>query len=216
MNKLNWKEIQKLLGARSFRERAVLLAAALALIFYVWLIFVFDVINASQAEADRQISNAVALLNNEINRNQTIRSTYTNDPNAFAISRRNELQASVSELDAELLNLYGELTLPSQMANILSDILQRETTLHLVSLENLAPEALFGSEAGADVQVYRHGLSLQLEGEYLETIRFLKQVEDLDVNFFWENLTYQVNEYPEGVINLNIFTLSTQRGFIGV
>lgn len=216
MNSFNWKKLEKILAARALRERAILFGAISILIFYGWLVYVFDAMNATQVSIQSRINNTVAQINNEINRNQQIRNTYTNDPNAFARTRRNELQVQVNEIDARLLSLYGELILPSQMANILSDILRRETTLRLVSLENLAPEVLFDSGAGADVQVYRHGLSLQLEGEYLEAIRFLKQVESLNVNFFWENLSYQVSEYPNGNINLNIFTLSTERGFIGV
>lgn len=216
MNNLSWKELQKMFIARSLRERAILCIAILVLVFYGWLVYAFDAINASQDAAQRQITSTVAQINNEINRNQQIQNTFTNDPNAFARTRRDELQVQVDELDARLLGLYGELILPSQMANILSDILRRETTLRLVSVENLVPEELFDSGVATDVQVYKHGLSLQLEGEYLETIRFLKQVEELNVNFFWETLIYQVGTHPEGSINLNIFTLSTERGFIGV
>lgn len=216
MNNLNWKNIQKLIASRSLRERAILFGAVFILIFYVWLVYVFDAMNASQDATQRQINSTVTQINNELTRSQQIQNTYTSDPNAFARTRRNELQAQVDAIDSQLLGLYGELILPSQMANILSDILRKETTLRLVSLENQAPEVLFDNGEGSEIQVYRHGLNLQLEGEYLETIRFMKQVEELNVNFFWESLSYDVNVYPDGTINLNIFTLSTQRGFIGV
>lgn len=216
MNKYSWKEIQKLFAARDLRERAILLGAFSAILFFVWLTYAFDPIQLSQSSFDREITNTVLQINNEIDRNEQVRSTYTSDPDSFARRRLGELQAQVNEIDAQLLDLYGELILPSQMANVLSDVLQRETTLRLIELENLAPEVLFDSGSEADVQVYRHGLSLKLEGEYLETIRFLKQLESLGANFFWENLSYQVNEHPDGTISLNIFTLSTQRGFIGV
>jgi len=216
MNNLNWKNIQKLIESRSLRERAILFGAVFILIFYVWLVYVFDAMNASQDATQRQINSTVGQINNELTRNQQIQNTYTSDPNAFARTRRNELQAQVDAIDSQLLGLYGELILPSQMANILSDILRKETTLRLVSLENQAPEVLFDNGQGSEIQVYRHGLNLRLEGEYLETIRFMRQVEELNVNFFWESLSYDVNEYPDGTINLNIFTLSTQRGFIGV
>jgi len=216
MNNLNWKNIQKLIESRSLRERAILFGAVFILIFYVWLVYIFDAMNASQDATQRQINSTVGQINNELTRNQQIQNTYTSDPNAFARTRRNELQAQVDAIDSQLLGLYGELILPSQMANILSDILRKETTLRLVSLENQAPEVLFDNGQGSEIQVYRHGLNLRLEGEYLETIRFMRQVEELNVNFFWESLSYDVNEYPDGTINLNIFTLSTQRGFIGV
>lgn len=216
MNNIAYKKMQKLFSARAFRERVILLVAFSFIIFFVWLTFAFDVLQASQSNTERQIANELVQMNNEINRNQQISSTYTSDPNLFARRRRNELQVDINNIDEQLLNSYGELILPSQMANVLSDVLERDTTLRLIRLENFPPEIIFDSGAETNIQVYRHGLSLMLEGEYLETIRFLRQVESLGVNFFWENLSYQIGEHPDGTISLNIFTLSTQRGFIGV
>ena len=220
---MNLKELKKKLDARTLRERLMLLSAVVVVIVYSWFLLVYEAMNAGQVEISRQIQGAMAQINNELTRNQNIRNSYTRDPNAFIRTRITALQQEVESIDAELLALYGELILPQQMAGVLTQILQSETTLKLISFENLPPESLFASEnAGASeasnggISVYRHGLRLEFEGDYLETIRFLQRVESLTTSFFWDNLAFHVEKHPNARITLNIFTLSTERGFIGV
>ena len=223
MNRINWRELKKIVDARSLRERIFLFTAVLVVIGYSWVVFVYDSLNAGQEESGRLIANTANQISNELTRNQNIRESYTRDPNAFVRTRIEGLENDLAEVDSALLNLYGELILPQQMAGVLTEILQSETTLRLVSFENLPPQSLLGDEAsqvqGLDqeqINVYRHGLRLEFEGDYLETIRFLRKVEGLETSFFWDNLSFEVVEYPLATISLNIFTLSTARGFIGV
>jgi MSHA biogenesis protein MshJ len=54
------------------------------------------------------------------------------------------------------------------------------------------------------------------QGNYLETIKYLRSLEQLDGNFFWESLEFNLTTYPDGQISLDIYTLSTERGWIGV
>lgn len=223
MNIISWRELKKMVDARTLRERAFLFLAVLVVIGYSWVFFVYDTLNADQQDSARLINNTVGQTNSELTRNQNIRESYTRDPNAFARSRIENLERELAEVDQVLLGLYGELILPQQMAGVLTEILQSETTLRLVSFENLPPQSLLEDGAGQvqgledeQIDVYRHGLRLEFEGDYLETIRFLRKVEGLDTSFFWDNLSFQVVEYPLATISLNIFTLSTARGFIGV
>lgn len=222
MNKYSWKELKKMVDARTLRERIFLFAAVLVVIGYSWLIFVLDNINAGQAESASLITDTAGQINRELTRNQNIQDSYTTDPNAFVRTRLQNLEGDLAQVDAQLLELYGELILPQQMAGVLTDILQSETTLKLVSFENQPPTSLLDALTADQVtgqqqmNVYRHGLRLEFEGDYLETIRFLKKVEQLDSSFFWDNLSFNVIEYPLAKISLNIFTLSTARGFIGV
>lgn len=221
MKLVSWKELRKMVNARTLRERAMLLTAVLVVLGYSWVLLVYDQLNTTQAESERLISNTTGQINRELSRNENVRQSYTQDPNAFVVTRIASLETQLEEVNGQLLELYGELILPQQMAGVLTQILQSETTLKLVSFANLPPEVLVDEATGqaGDEQVmsvYRHGLQLEFEGDYLETIRFLKKVENLDTSFFWDNLQFQLNEYPLARISLSIFTLSTERGFIGV
>ena len=230
------KKITASIEARQLGERVILLGIVLLVIGYTWLILVFDRMNANQDELNRRTTILNAQITEEATRYVSIQNNYRSDPNAFARNRQQELQQETIEVDNELRQLYGQLIQPRQMAQVLSTILQRESTLRLVSLENLPSvmmtsassgsvvplvgESVIGVEGGLgannELNVYRHGLRMVFEGDYLETIRYLRSLENLESSFFWQSLNYEVSQWPVSRITLDIFTLSTQQEWIGV
>lgn len=223
MKKLNWPIVKKWLDSRHVRERGVLLAGALGVLFMGWLSLVHDTMVLWRANEAASIVATNGRILDEQNRQAEIRATYTSDPNTFALTRQRELQEAARTADARLNLLYGELISPQQMSQVLTTILQRDTTLRLVSLENQPSEALLTQAAdpaagGADagIQVFKHGLRMVFQGNFLEAIRYMRSLEELEGNFFWESLEYSLEQYPDGQISLDIYTLSTQQGWIGV
>jgi MSHA biogenesis protein MshJ len=225
MDKLNWKKLAAWLDARQVRERAVLLAGVLGLLVYAWFTMFHEVMVLRQADLRTGIIVLEAQVLEQRNRQAEIEGTFTQDPNSFALTRQRELRAAMATADGRLNALYGELISPQQMSQVLTTILQRETSLKLVSLENQLSEALVTAEllasqiqngGIADVQVFKHGLRMVFQGGFLETVGFLRSLEQLDSNFFWETLDFTVAAGPGGTVSLEIYTLSTQRGWIGV
>lgn len=232
MGKLKLEAWRKALEARPLQERAIILAVAAALLGYLWLLFASDPLAARRADLSRQLSLAQAQILEQEARQRELQASYSQDPDAIARERLGRLQAETRDVDARLNELYGQLIAPREMSYILTSILRKETALRLVSLENLAPEALFESALGAlplvgpapeqvaasadGLTVYKHGLRMTFEGSYLETLRFLRSLEELDSNFFWEDLSLQAGEYPQARIVFSIFTLSTREEWIGV
>jgi MSHA biogenesis protein MshJ len=236
MAKPDFKKFVVAIESRKKEERLVLLGAMLLVIAYGWLVLVLDPINAGQDEDSRRITVLQAQVLEEANRFVDIQRNYTDDPNTFARNRQQELQRQTLEVDEQLRELYGQLIQPREMAEVLTTILQRETTLKLVNLENQSASVMGGASAGAVVPlvgettvgtqegldidegilVYRHGLSMVFEGDFIETIRYLRSLENLETSFFWQSMIYEVVEWPKARITLNIFTLSTQEDWIGV
>ncbi len=236
MNKPDIKKVIASIEARQLGERAILLGVVLLVIGYAWLILVFDRMNASQDELNRRSTILNAQITEQATRYVSIQNNYRSDPNAFARNRQQELQQETIEIDNELRRLYGQLIQPRQMAQVLSTILQRETTLKLVTLENLPPSIMTSTNSGTmaplvgasvielepgesppdQINVFRHGLRMVFEGDYLETIRYLRSLENLESSFFWQSLNYEVTQWPVSRITLDIFTLSTQQEWIGV
>lgn len=220
MKSFNSQALLKWLNARQVQERVILLAGVLGILTMVWLSFVHDPLVAAQAEAQRGITIANGRVAEEQNRQAEIRNTYTTDPNNFAMTRQQELRAAADNADARLNQLYGELISPRQMSQVLTTILRRETELKLVSLQNQPSEPLVAvtqeASTAPEAQVYKHGMHMVFEGSFIETVRYLRSLERLDGNFFWENLEFDLAEYPNGRISLDIYTLSTEQGWIGV
>jgi MSHA biogenesis protein MshJ len=67
-----------------------------------------------------------------------------------------------------------------------------------------------------DVGLYRHGVKLVFEGNYMETMEFLESLEQKSWRFFWQTLQYDVEKYPNARVMLMLYTLSPERAWLGV
>ena len=108
------------------------------------------------------------------------------------------------------------------MATVLEKVLHQKTRLKLIRVTNL-PAVELTADALADHSnleqgslLYRHGVELQLEGDFFETLRYLQALEELPWQILWGSLTYEVETFPRASITLRLNTLSTNAGWIGV
>ena len=215
-----WNQFVKAVNARKQEERIVLLLAFLVVLGYGGFILFIEPLQLARADMERRITVTNTQIVEESNLQNEINSNFSKDPDAAAKRRQEELLTELRAADAQLDELYGQLIDPREMSTMLTNILQRETALELVSLSNrpgqllLAPDAASASPVG--VELFRHGLQMVFEGSYIDTVRYLQSLEGLQSNFFWERMEYSVIDYPKARITLDIYTLSTQRGWIGV
>ena len=63
--------------------------------------------------------------------------------------------------------------------------------------------------------VYRHSIRVRLEGSYFEVVNFLKALESLNWRFYWEGLDYRVAKFPMALVDIELYTLSTEEGMLG-
>jgi MSHA biogenesis protein MshJ len=89
----------------------------------------------------------------------------------------------------------------------------------VVPEDDAAPEKAGATEretAPSDVRFYRHGLRIELEGSFHETLAFLDEIEGLPGSFMWESVHYEVQEYPTAKVTLTVYMLGNREGWIGV
>lgn len=138
-------------------------------------------------------------------------------------------------IDEKLLTLTEELINPIQMRNALIQLLNLQPGVTLISFEVKPAEPMVFenkkdnetvdkpvAETGmvtehiTNAGLYRHAIELKLTGKYFQLRDYLKQVEDLPWQFFWHNFEYQLKEYPKSELTIEIYSLSTNKEFIGV
>jgi len=144
------------------------------------------------------------------------------DPDLERRKLKISLERQLIEVESRFHEQTADLIPPAEMVGVLKKLLENISTLRLVRMEALRAEPMISpgetdSESDlSDVEIYRHGLIMELEGDYLSTLRYLEAIEALSWNFFWESLLYEVKEYPVGRIRLKVFSLGTKEGWIGV
>ena len=121
------------------------------------------------------------------------------------IKLENKPVVQVTDLDADLSNASG---INEARGSDTGNNEQRES-----EPADLMANSSLDSQATV---LYRHGVELQLQGSYLATLAYLKQLESLEWRFEWDALLFDIQDYPVGMVTLEVYTYSTERDWIGV
>lgn len=68
----------------------------------------------------------------------------------------------------------------------------------------------------ATPKIYKHGIMLELVGDYSATLRYLKNMENLPWEFYWDAVRYEVISYPKAKISILINTISLDKEWVRV
>lgn len=209
--------------AAAFDQRPIAEKALLILVLLTvgaWLLWSFLYAPAANETAllERRLATAGSRLETLMLREQTAVRASREDPDMVARQRITRALQDQEQTRERIELLAGNLVAPATMTRLLTAILDDNATLSLVRVENRPPQSLRagGSEEATDAAVYRHSLLLELEGDYLGLIAYLRRVETLGVVFFWDRLHFVQTEWPVGRVTLELHTLSAEEGFVGV
>jgi len=62
------------------------------------------------------------------------------------------------------------------------------------------------------IRVYRHGVQVEVIGNYQTIYNYLVEIEQSKWQFYWESIEYEVKDHPEASAILKVYTLSPERG----
>lgn len=214
--------------SRAQVEKIAIFALVIAALVMGYLSLVSDPLKAEVSAARNQVDSVTRQIGQQ-------QSSYTNmlaqsleDPNKFANDRLAVVEREQAVLDSQIRELAGDLISPADMTRILTSVLERQSGLELISFQNLSATPLLaedrnsteggdnGSQPGISGQVFEHGLRLQFQGDYFSTIKYLRFIEEISGSFFWDSISFNQANWPDAVVTLQIHTISTNSGFIGV
>ena len=170
----------------------------------------------------------------------------THDPNVKVNKDIAHYEKKLAATDKELLTLTSDLIDPVQMRFALLELLDLQKGVSLVSFElvgvkeisfnaqkpapasnekndkkdiNTDNEKVLVSVQSSDSEgfnLYQHGIRVKLKGSYFQLRDYLQQLENLSWKFFWQDFQYDLQTYPESEVEIEMYSLSTKREFIGV
>lgn len=216
-------DLYRWLDDRAPRERLLLALSLLAVLTMLWYLLLIEPLALRKQALEAQVGPAVATLAALDQQAVDIVAGAAQDPDAENRQQKVLLEEEIGRLDERLATLTGELISPQQMVEILEQMLKRRCQLSLTRLENLPGEPLLetptGDSPAEKVQhrnLYRHPLRIELTGSYLETLAYLKSLEQLPRKIYWQDLALSVEEYPQAKITVTVYTLSLKEDWIGV
>lgn len=209
--------------ALSLREKVLVLASIATAVLIGWYLLVSEPLylktKQDQQQADT-LDKAITELNKQL---QSLQRRQNEDPHRELKQRIAQLDEQIQRLDVELRDKFHGLIEPRQMASVLESVLQQHKDLVLVRVQSLEAVPLItqGEESAKaektpQVEVYRHGMQVEFEGSYLATLDYLKTLEQLPWEFYWDSVELDVKEYPRARIVITVHTLSLRDAWIGV
>ncbi|PCJ22362.1 MAG: hypothetical protein COA96_14735 [SAR86 cluster bacterium] len=224
----------KNIESRPQSEKAIVLVMIIAVLVLTYMSVAFDPVRADISQANSQILNADRQIQAQQTAYAEMLVASQEDPNKFANDRLTVIAREQGLLSQEISSLAGDLITPAGMTRILTSVLERQPGLELVSFQNKAATSLRDEESAAsdtsgvvapnnsaslnDIsgQVYEHGLRIEFQGDFFTTLKYLRFLEEVTGSFFWDSISFKQLEWPTALITLEIHTLSTNAGFIGV
>lgn len=228
--------MERNVNTRRRGEKLLILVLALAAVGLIWLELAFDPLSTANEQLRARISGTERQIAAQQTAYASMLAASQEDPNKFANDRLLVIQREQSLLEDQIGDLAGDLVTPNQMTQILTTVLEQQSGLQLVTFRNeeaqplrvgLANTAQALAQTGAvnleqtlerniSGQVYEHGLIIEFEGDFFSTLRYLRFLEEITGSFFWDEITYRQLEWPNASVTLEIHTLSTDQGFMGV
>ena len=202
------------IDSMSLRERAMVAATVLALLWALWDALLMRPLNGLESARQAQLASVTGQL---ADLNRSIKSVAeARGANTDQDARRQlaELRARVIELDAELGKVTRGLVAPTEMSALLETVLEESGHLRLVGMETLAAEPVVAE--GEETGYFRHGLAVNVRGSYLDALKYLEALERLRWQFFWRSVTLEVVDHPASSIRITVYTLGRRPGAIGV
>lgn len=138
------------------------------------------------------------------------------DPNQDLQQRLVVLAEQNQEIDSQLNAQMVDMVPADYMPDLLGNLLSQVKGLKLIKFTSIAPVPLLEVGEEKKLNLYSHGINIRLEGDYFSVLRFVEAIEAMPDRLYWKRLDYQVGDYPQAEIELELYTLSINKDFISV
>lgn len=216
------RQAQAQIDALSLRERALLVAGVFMVMFLFWdWLLMSDVARRSKL-VNTQISQVQERMSQLSETIATAARARGSDPNNSLQEELQRLRTGITVLDEKLGERNSAIISPAEMAKVLENVLARHGRLKMIAVRSLERTTLFEAATGFDSDielpgnVYRQGLELEVEGRYLDVLTYLRELEGLPSQFFWERLVLDSQDYPINRVRIVVYSLNLEEGWLGV
>ncbi|KIF82282.1 type II secretion system protein M [Noviherbaspirillum autotrophicum] len=237
-----WQKLATKIDALTLRERVIIFAMAALIMVVLINAMLLDPQYAKQKQLSERIKleqSQIAAMQAEIQAKAT---GQNHDPDSANRVRLGQLEQQFMQMQNTLQGMQKGLISPDRMSSLLEDILRQNRKLRLLSLKTLPAvaavdavvsdkkameekTAVQASGSGKDPTnskpaneafVYRHGVELVIQGNYLDIMDYLTQLESMQWQVFWGEAKLDVEEYPTNKLTLTLYTLSLDKKWLNI
>ncbi|HHX8585197.1 TPA: type II secretion system protein GspM [Vibrio diabolicus] len=211
-----WISLEERFGEMSAREKVLIALCGLVVVIMLLFTLVLEPKLNEIISNERQLSN-LKQANQKIEIDTLrIQAQLKKEPNAEIDRAISNLLTESQHLSMQLAEIIEHLITPSQMAELLENVLEQQSGIHLLSLQTLPSEPITeDKEASQYSGYYVHPVRMELTGDYFSIANYLNKLESLPASYYWRSFSYKVEEYPKAKLVLEVYTLGSREEFIG-
>lgn len=227
MRKL-WLKYAAKIDALRPRERAMVFATVLLVGVYLVFVLAIEPSQRRQQVLRKQMEQQKTEIAALHTRAQP--TPRQSDPDAANRARGDELKRQLDTLDETLKAMQRDLVPADRMNPLLREMLTRDGGLQLIALRTLpvAPLVARPEKAGAaatappaksdmrEINVYKHGMEITLQGSYASLHDYLKRLEQSPWRMFWWRGHLAADEDARLTMTVTIHTLSLDKAWLQV
>lgn len=212
MKMMSLLEINQKYNELVVRERVLLMLLMMALVFFVWYVCWGFAMEAAIDKAKTKRESLLSLSETLMAKYEVLGDKESVDRNIAIISKRmSSVKGKMEVIDDDLKRFNDETIAIGEIVLLLRDLLSSNGDLSLESLNVYPAELIKKKQSGNSefTDIFeKNVIALSLKGSYSSVFDYLKKVEALDWNVFWQDVKYQVDQYPEAIVTIHLYTLS--------
>ena len=219
-----WRVLAMRVDALSFRERVLVMIAAIGIVLSVIYLGLIEPVLKSEAQIAANTSEA---LRETSSLRQQLSEARSNKLNGD-VNPIDRLRAETASLEKSISAREKGMVPPDRMISVLKDILNDLPGLTLISLQTQPPQPVLKDTTDftatlndgnptnplapvleAD-QRYRHEVEIHVQGSYANLTRYVQWLEDMPWAMQWKVMRLDAKHYPQVDLTLRLATLSRE------
>lgn len=214
----------------NLRERAIVFTGVLIVLFLGWYTYLMEPLMKQEKSLLAELDTKRGQLTSLNSQFEQMAATVGTDPDAQGRRRIDQLNQEIAGMEQELKAATANLVAPEAMPEILRLVLNKSRGLTLLKLSGLGGTPLVvkaGPGDGKNVQqgapangdlgaAFKHGMKIEFRGDFFETLEYIRALEELQQGFFWDQVKFEVQDYPDSVTTLTLYTLSLNPDWIRI
>jgi len=215
---MTYRDLHKKFLSFSERERVLVLLSGLFLILFGGYVWQVEPVQIEITKLTRDVQRQKSELGRLDSQILQVEADLTQDPNAPLHQSLTKLNGELVEVDLKLREQTVDLIPANKMPEVLERVLSKSKKLTVIEMKSIAPIRMMdiNADSGEQVNLFQHGLLLVVEGDFFSIQNYLEEIEQLEWRFYWKRFDYLVQEFPTAKVEIELYTLSTSRAFIGV
>ncbi|RTE86393.1 MULTISPECIES: type II secretion system protein GspM [Gammaproteobacteria] len=208
-----WARLKDGFDSRSIREQWILGVLLIGIIGWIGFLVMIEPALEKRAQVKTELDNVRTTTTALEAGIPELTARANVDLNRSAEQRIEQLQRQNARL-TQSLEAQAEFVQPSELLTWIQSLLISTESLELTYFDAKPAAPLTTTQDSeqateqAAMEVYRHPVEVVLEGDFEGIHNYLTNLNELPLSFYWKSLDYQVIQYPQARVTLNLYTLS--------